>query len=215
IASAATLARMLAIRLPPASTQLALNGTPLASDGMAARPALRKGRGSSAPMRAATAGLVTTSSTGSDFAPSRFMATAVASTSTCPISSVPGAGRRWRYFGSPRGPKPWTRYWLMPRSSPSGPPIACCSIRANTGLGLSTRTVYASSLWWKNMCLLGRLTLKAFPGASGAAAGSAGGLETNPALASALRARAAVRLADGLGLGRATLTQPDREDDHP
>src|SRR3954468_23760436 len=119
-----------------------------------------------------------------------------------------------RYFFGPRQPRAWKRYWFMTRISPSGPPIACCSMRAKTGLGLSTRTVYASSLWWKNICLLGRLPLKAFPGASGAAAGSVGGLETNPALASALRARAAVRLADGLGLRRAALTQPDREDDH-
>src|SRR4051794_4442391 len=166
------------------------------------------------PIRAETSGFVTTSSTCSDGSPSRFIATAVASTSMCPISSVPVCSSMSRYFFGPRAPQAWNRYWFMTRISPSGPPIACCSIRANTGLGLSTRTVYASSLWWKNMCLLGRLTFKAFPGASGAAAGSVGGLETNPALASALRTRAAVRLADGLGLWRATLTQPDREDDH-
>jgi hypothetical protein len=41
IASAATLARMFARRLPPTSMQLALNGTPLASAGIAASPPLR------------------------------------------------------------------------------------------------------------------------------------------------------------------------------
>ena len=101
-ASAATFARMFATRLPPLSTQLALNGTPLASDGMAARPALRKCRGSSAPMRAATAGFVTTSSTMSDFAPSRFIATAVARSSTWPISSVPVEMSMSRYRSGPR-----------------------------------------------------------------------------------------------------------------
>src|SRR3954454_5661162 len=41
-------------------------------------------------------------------------------------------------------------YCVMTRSSPSGPPIACWSMRPKTGLGLSTRTVYARSRWWKN-----------------------------------------------------------------
>src|SRR5215217_7544683 len=45
-------------------------------------------------------------------------------------------------------------YCVMTRSSPSGPPMACCSIRPKTGLGLSTRTVYARSRWWKNIALL-------------------------------------------------------------
>ena len=33
----------------------------------------------------------------------------------------------------------------MTRISPSGPPIACCSMRAYIGFGLSTRTLYARS----------------------------------------------------------------------
>src|SRR4051812_5012925 len=78
IASAATLARMLAVMLPPTSMQAALNGTPLASEGIAASPADRKWRGSTPPMRAATSGFVTTSSIFSDGIPSRFIATAVA-----------------------------------------------------------------------------------------------------------------------------------------
>jgi hypothetical protein len=81
IASAATLARMLASRLPPASMQLALKGTPFASAGIGPSPADRKWRGSTPPMRAETSGLVTTSSTFSEGMPSRFIATAVASTS--------------------------------------------------------------------------------------------------------------------------------------
>lgn len=102
IASAATLARMLAMRLPPASMHAALNGTPLASEGIAARPPLRKWRGSSAPMRAATIGLVTISSTCSDLAPSRFIETAAASSSMCPISSVAVDRIMSRYLSGPR-----------------------------------------------------------------------------------------------------------------
>jgi hypothetical protein len=88
MASAATLARMLALRLPPASMHAALNGTPVASEGIAASPPLRKFRGFSAPIRAATIGLVTISSSCSDLAPSRFTVTAVASSSMWPISSI-------------------------------------------------------------------------------------------------------------------------------
>jgi hypothetical protein len=81
--------------------QAALNGTPFASAGLAERPPLRWWRGSTPPMRAETSGLVTTSSIFSEGSPSTFIATAVARTSMCPISSVPvcnsmsrGSGRR-------------------------------------------------------------------------------------------------------------------------
>src|SRR4051794_22330523 len=48
------------------------------------------------------------------------------------------------YRAGPRKLHAWNKYWFITRISPSMPPIACWSIFANNGLGLSTRTVYAS-----------------------------------------------------------------------
>ena len=74
---------------------------------------------------------------------SRFSATAVASISMWPISSVAVLSSMSRYLVvGPRAPQPWKKYCMQTRISPSMPPIACCSMRAKIGSGLSTFTGY-------------------------------------------------------------------------
>jgi hypothetical protein len=78
---------------------------------------------------------------------SRLSATAVASISMWPISSVAVCISMSRYFGvGPRPPQDWNMYWMQTRISSSTPPIACCSIRANSGSGFPTRTGYSRCL---------------------------------------------------------------------
>jgi hypothetical protein len=62
----------------------------------------------------------------------------------CASSSVAVFRSMSRYFLGPRAPQAWKKYWKATRISPSTPPIACWSILPNSGLGLSTRTVYCN-----------------------------------------------------------------------
>jgi hypothetical protein len=121
-----------------------LKGTPLLFSGVAARPVERMWRRFIPPITAPTMPSFAASSCRESGAPSRFSATAVASISMWPISSVPVLMSMSRYFFGPRLPQPWKRYCIITRISPSTPPIACCRARAKMGFGRSTRTGYCS-----------------------------------------------------------------------
>ncbi len=66
-----------------------------------------------------------------------------------PISSVAVCISMSRYFGvGPREPQAWKKYCMQTRISPSTPPMACWSMRAKIGSGVSTLTGYCRRLSW-------------------------------------------------------------------